>query len=135
MGLFSKKSSSRANSVTSDTLGKIGRKSSSTSVASLSMKSPTPSTPGFASSAYLPSIPAVDLPPAPDPGLDPAAYLRSIYAVRDRSRFVLDAALKDQLTNFTVDMTKFSNVAEYVVSIIKVCGDSAVLVALALTSR
>jgi hypothetical protein len=34
---------------------------------------------------------------------------------------VLDAALKDQLTNFTVDMTKFSDVAEYVVSIIKVC--------------
>lgn len=39
--------------------------------------------------------------------------------MRERSRFVLDAALKNQLTNFTVDMTKFSDVAEYVVSIIK----------------
>ena len=65
-------------------------------------------------------IPAVDLPPAPDPGLDPSGYLRSIYAVRERSRFVREAALRNQLTNFTVDMDKFSDVAEYVVSIIKV---------------
>lgn len=87
------------------------------------MNSPTTSyTQGYTGS--LPSIPAVDadLPPPPDPALDPSGYLRSIYAVRQRSRFVLDAALKDQLTNFTVDMSKFPEVADYVVSIIKVKG-------------
>jgi hypothetical protein len=135
MGLFSKKSSSRANSVNSDTMSKVGRKGSQTSVASGSIKSPTSSHPGFSSSAHLPSIPAVDLPPAPDPGLDPSGYLRSIYAVRERSRFVLDAALKNQLTNFTVDMSKFSDVAEYVVSIIKVRSSAVTWVMLVLTSQ
>ncbi|KAI5844176.1 hypothetical protein BZA05DRAFT_410148 [Tricharina praecox] len=120
MGLFSKKSSSRANSINNDHIGRSGRKGSQTSVASGSMNSPTTSyTQGYTGS--LPSIPAVDadLPPPPDPALDPSGYLRSIYAVRQRSRFVLDAALKDQLTNFTVDMSKFPEVADYVVSIIK----------------
>jgi len=79
------------------------------------MNSPTTSH----AQVYAGSLPA-DLPPAPDPALDPSGYLRSIYAVRQRSRFVLDAALKDQLTNFTVDMSKFPDVADYVVSIIKV---------------
>ena len=57
---------------------------------------------------------------APDPALDPAAYLRSIYAVRDRSRLVLDKAKKNQLKHFTVDMSKFTDVASFVVSIVKV---------------
>ena len=118
MGLFSKKSSSRTNSVTSDSFGKVGRKGSQASIASgsMSITGPRASHNGFP----LASIPAVDLPPAPDPALDPSAYLRSIYAVRERSRFVLEAARKNQLSNFTVDMGKFSDVAEYVVSIIKV---------------
>lgn len=121
MGLFSKKSSSRANSITSENYSKVGRKGSQTSLASYkSSMQPRTSTQGSGSPHHLPSIPSVDLPPAPDPGLDPSGYLRSIHAVRERSRFVLDSALKNQLTNFTVDMTKWSNVAEYVVSIIKV---------------
>lgn len=124
MGLFSKKSGSRANSVTSDsTGGKPGRKGSQTSLAS-TIKSPTTGQPGRSSSGNtsppLPAIPSIELPPAPDPGLDPSGYLRSIYAVRERSKFVIQAALKNQLTNFTVDMEKFKDVAEYVVSIIKV---------------
>jgi len=67
----------------------------------------------------------VELPPAPNPQLDPSGYLRSIYAVRETSRHVLDAALKGRLTNFHVDLTKFKDVVNYVVSIIKVgalCG-------------
>ena len=124
MGLFSKKSSSRTNSVTSENMHKAGRKGSQTSLAA-SIKSPTSSAHARAStqghhSTLLPSIPAVDLPPAPDPQVDASGYLRSIFAVRERSRFVLQAALKNQLTNFTVDMSKFQDVAEYVVSIIKV---------------
>jgi hypothetical protein len=63
----------------------------------------------------------IPLPKAPDPNVDPAAYLRSIYAVRDRSRLVLEKAKRNQLRHFDVDMTKFSETARYVVSIIKVC--------------
>lgn len=40
--------------------------------------------------------------------------------MRETSRHVLDAALKGRLTNFHVDMTKFKDVVNYVVSIIKV---------------
>lgn len=119
MGLFSKKSSSRANSVTSETFHKGSRKGSQTSVVSIKSSMQRTSTQS-SGSPQLPSIPSVDLPPAPDPGLDPSGYLRSVHAVRERSRFVIEAARKNQLTNFTVDMTKWSDVAEYVVSIIKV---------------
>lgn len=52
--------------------------------------------------------------------MDPAAYLRSIYAVRDRTKFVMEAAMRNQLTNFTVDLTKLRDVTDYVTMIIKV---------------
>ncbi|EMF11763.1 DUF1688-domain-containing protein [Sphaerulina musiva SO2202] len=65
------------------------------------------------------SIPSVPLPRAPDPQVDPAAYLRSIYAVRERTRLVLEKAKRNQLRHFTVDMSKFPDTAAYVVSIIK----------------
>lgn len=66
------------------------------------------------------SIPQISLPRAPDPNLDPAGYLRSIYAVRERSHLVLEKAKKNQLRHFNVDMSKFQDTANYVVSIIKV---------------
>ncbi|KAF3941104.1 hypothetical protein ABW19_dt0207403 [Dactylella cylindrospora] len=116
MGLFSKKNSSKSNSLASNDLSKKG---SSTSVNS-SIKSPT--TPGkmsFSNGSMLDSIPSIPLPPAPNPNADPVVYLRSLYAVRERTKFVMIAAQKQQLTNFTVDMTKFKETAEYVVSIIK----------------
>ncbi|TKA42960.1 hypothetical protein B0A55_13601, partial [Friedmanniomyces simplex] len=69
-----------------------------------------------AQNATLPDVP---LPKAPDPNLDPAGYLRSIYAVRERSRWVLDKAKRNQLRHFTVDMSKFADTANYVVAIIK----------------
>ncbi|KAH7135271.1 hypothetical protein B0J11DRAFT_156427 [Dendryphion nanum] len=83
-----------------------------------SLKSPVPS---IANGSKTPtvSIPDVPLPKAPDPALDPAGYLRSIYAVRERTKLVLEKAKKNQLKHFTVDMTKFSDTAGYVVSIIK----------------
>ncbi|KAK3067487.1 hypothetical protein LTR53_015613 [Teratosphaeriaceae sp. CCFEE 6253] len=65
------------------------------------------------------TLPNVPLPKAPDPNLDPAGYLRSIYAVRERSRLVLDKAKRNQLRHFTVDMSKFDDTARYVVAIIK----------------
>lgn len=66
-------------------------------------------------------IPAVALPKAPDPAIDPVGYLRSIYAVRERTRLVFDKAKENQLEHFIVDMGKFADTAAYVVSIIKVC--------------
>ena len=125
MGLFSNKGS-RANSVASDNTGKSSRKGSTTSANSLrSTASATKMSLSGNSYTTLPPLPAsaslVKLPPAPNPQSDPAGYLRSIYAVRETSRHVFDAALKGRLTNFNVDMTKFQDVVSYVVSIIKVC--------------
>ncbi|KAH9822102.1 Protein of unknown function (DUF1688), partial [Teratosphaeria destructans] len=65
------------------------------------------------------SMPDIPLPRAPDPNVAPAAYLRSIYAVRERSALVLEKAKKNQLRHFTVDMSKFSETANYVVMMIK----------------
>jgi len=67
-----------------------------------------------------PTIPDIPIPRAPDPQSNPAGYLRSIYAVRDRSKIVLEKAKKNQLKHFTVDMSKFHDTTSYVVSIIKV---------------
>ncbi|EME82141.1 uncharacterized protein MYCFIDRAFT_43242 [Pseudocercospora fijiensis CIRAD86] len=65
------------------------------------------------------SIPDIPLPKAPDPHVDPAAYLRSIYSVRERSKLVLEKAMRNQLRHFDVDMSKFADTAHYVVAIIK----------------
>lgn len=66
------------------------------------------------------SLPHVPLPKAPDPALNPAAYLRSIFAVRERSKYVLELAKRNKSKHFDVDMTKFGDTARYVVSIINV---------------
>ena len=65
------------------------------------------------------SIPHIDIPKPPDPAEEPAAYLRSIHAVRERSGIVLQKAKANKLNHFDVDLSKFSDTAEYVVSIIK----------------
>jgi hypothetical protein len=83
-----------------------------------SLKSPVP---GSSNGSKTPTVsfPDVPLPRAPDPALDPAAYLRSIYAVRERTRLVFEKAKKNQLKHFTVDMDKFHDTADYVTKIIK----------------
>ncbi|KAF1996413.1 DUF1688-domain-containing protein [Amniculicola lignicola CBS 123094] len=91
--------------------------SSMTNSSNGSLKSPVPSIAnGTKSPVQLPDVP---LPKAPDPALDPAGYLRSIYSVRERTKLVLEKAKKNQLKHFVVDMTKFQETAAYVVSIIK----------------
>jgi Protein of unknown function (DUF1688) len=70
------------------------------------------------------SVPSIPIPSPPDPGLDPAAYLRSIHAVRERSKLVMRAAKSNGLSHFDVNMDMFQNTADYVVSIIKVCTTS-----------
>ena len=59
-------------------------------------------------------------PEAPNSGVDPVAYLRSINAVRERTRLVLQKAQANQLNHFEVDLSKFQYAADFVVSIIKV---------------
>ena len=66
------------------------------------------------------SLPHVPLPRAPDPALNPAAYLRSIYAVRERSKYVFELAKRNKSKHFDVDMTKFADTARFVVSIMNV---------------
>ncbi|KAK3200923.1 hypothetical protein GRF29_213g410401 [Pseudopithomyces chartarum] len=108
MGLFSRKSSKPAISP--------GGPGSQPNMSNGSLKSPAPSTANGKSRMSFPDVP---LPKAPDPTLDPAGYLRSIYAVRERTRLVLEKARKNQLKHFTVDMSKFQDTATYVVAIIK----------------
>ena len=66
------------------------------------------------------SLPTVVAPKAPDPSVDPAAYLRSIFSVRERCTLISQKARRNQLKHFDVDMSKWSETAQYVVAIIKV---------------
>jgi len=65
-------------------------------------------------------MPDITLPSPPEPTLDPAAYLRSIYAVRARSKLIFGHARRNRLAHFDVDFDRFKETAKYVVSIIKV---------------
>ncbi|MCJ1246820.1 hypothetical protein MMC30_004029 [Trapelia coarctata] len=111
-------------------MGLFGRKSSKVSADSESVTSSngryfnkplkSPASSKLTSNGHLSmSLPDVTLPRPPDPNLDPAAYLRSIYAVRERSRYIFDKARRNQLAHFDVDMAKFKETATYTVSIIK----------------
>lgn len=62
----------------------------------------------------------VKVPGPPDPHTKPAEYLRSLHAVRQRSRLVFQKAKCNKLMHFRVDMSKFDDTVNYVVSIIKV---------------
>ncbi|KAL8757635.1 MAG: hypothetical protein Q9184_004160, partial [Pyrenodesmia sp. 2 TL-2023] len=116
MGIFSRKGKNNATVETESISSKVSRTTTNTT----NMQSPPPNKPmnGF-SQFPLPSTTNVTLPPPPDPSVEPAAYLKSIHAVRERSRLVYEKAKRNQLTHFDVDLTKFSETAAYVVSIIK----------------
>ncbi|ODA82505.1 hypothetical protein RJ55_01012 [Drechmeria coniospora] len=78
----------------------------------------TPATPPL--SPMMPvKLPKVDLPRPPDPQLDPAGYLRSIGAVRERSKLVMGKALENKLNHFDVDWNKFPDVVTFVSGLIK----------------
>ena len=111
MGLFSRKGSKNSISVDSSASASNGSLKSPGGLSALSRNGSTPLTP---------NAPQVPIPRPPDAAVDPAGYLRSIHAVRERSRLVLEKATKNQLRHFTVDMSKFQETAGYVVSIIKV---------------
>lgn len=82
--------------------------------------SPAGGAPAGAGVAMAPPPPKVDMPRPPDPQLDPAGYLRSLNAVRERSLIVTEKALRNELNHFDVDMSKFPDVVGFVSRIIKV---------------
>lgn len=113
MGLFKRKDSRTSASDRDDRESFVSVNSARTSNASLR-------SPGYKGGSLPVSIPELPITKPPDPALDPAAYLRSIHAVRERAAIVLDRAKRNQLHHFEVDMSKFQATASYVVSIIKV---------------
>lgn len=113
MGFFSRKNGKV--SLNDDSNNSNGTRSSKSS-----LRSPPRASNGTSSTFTSPSLPDITLPPAPDPKVDPAAYLRSIYAVRERSKYVFVKAKRNQLAHFTVDLSKFNDTATYLVSIINV---------------
>lgn len=118
MGLFNKKHSKPSLKVDNDSSTSIGTRNSNPSIKSPPLHANTSNGPTTFPAAV--KIPDIAMPKPPDPSLDPAAYLRSIYSVRERSRLVLQKAKRNQLTHFDVDLTKFKDTAGYVCSIIKV---------------
>ncbi|KAK3374195.1 hypothetical protein B0T24DRAFT_649840 [Lasiosphaeria ovina] len=138
MGLFSRRerASKTVGGGVEPKLSTSQSKSSLASAASSSIKSPiassnrimnrtsggTASTNGPATplTPFSPGLaPKIDMPRAPDPQLDPVGYLRSLGAVRDRSKIVTDKALRNDLRHFDVDMRKFGDVVSFVSNIIK----------------
>lgn len=114
MGLFKRKDSKNStNQEKDDQDSFVSINSGRTSNASLK-------SPGLKGSGLPASIPELPIAKPPDPALDPAAYLRSIHAVRERCSIVTEKAKKNELSHFDVDMTKFDATASYIVSIIKV---------------
>jgi len=132
MGLFSRKRSPKSN----DGRPSIKTQQSNASLNSgqSSLKSPPPPMRnGFGRSSggsTNPSTPLtpfspinmakIDLPRPPDPNLDPVGYLKSLISVRERSKIVVDKALRNELKHFDVDMSKFPDVVTFVSGIIKV---------------
>jgi hypothetical protein len=113
MGLFKRNSKNSVQSDRDENESFVSVNSARTSNTSLR-------SPGYKGSGLPASIPEMPIAGPPDPVLDPAGYLRSIHAVRERANIVLDAAKRNRLNHFDVDMSKFKATAQYVVSIIKV---------------
>ncbi|WEW56030.1 hypothetical protein PRK78_001465 [Emydomyces testavorans] len=112
MGLFKRKDARHSGHDKDEHDSSVSTNSARTSNASLKV-------PLSLKSSGSPPIPEIPIPPPPDPNIDPAAYLRSIHAVRQRSKFIMLKAKRNQLNHFDVDLDKFGATAQYVVSIIK----------------
>lgn len=121
MGIFTRKDKP-AGSVTSGSTRKNSSIMGDGDLQSVSSQSSlrSPTTPGYNTKMTLPpSLPKIALPKASDPHVDPAGYLRSVGAVRERCSLMLQKAKKDQLAHFDVDMSMFGHTTNFVVAIIK----------------
>ncbi|OQD88426.1 hypothetical protein PENANT_c004G01796 [Penicillium antarcticum] len=110
MGIFKRKDSKQSERDENESFVSVN----SARTSNTSLRSP-----GYKGSGPPASIPELPIARPPDPALDPAAYLRSIHAVRERSTIILNKAKNNQLNHFDVDLSKFEATASYVVSIIK----------------
>ncbi|OAR02471.1 hypothetical protein LLEC1_05974 [Akanthomyces lecanii] len=120
MGLFSRKDKSRRGDASLSTSQSTNSFNSSTSRSVVNRVSAGSITPGSPLSPMSPvKVPKMDLPRPPDPQLDPAGYLRSLGAVRERTKLVFDKLKANKLHHFDVDMTKFPDVVTFVSGLIK----------------
>ncbi|TVY62836.1 Uracil catabolism protein [Lachnellula suecica] len=119
MGIFSRKdkSGSATSGSTRKNSSNLGDIQSMSSQSQSSLRSPI--TPGYNKMSIPPTIPKITLPKAPDPHVDPAGYLRSIGAVRERCTVMLGKAKQNKLNHFDVDMSMFEHTTKFVVAIIK----------------
>ncbi|BFZ53318.1 hypothetical protein PYCC9005_000341 [Savitreella phatthalungensis] len=72
---------------------------------------------GAPSAPVTAALPTVSLPPKPDASADPVAYLRSLYAVRERAEQVF--ARRRDLKHFTYNEAALASVVKFVLAIIK----------------
>jgi len=122
MGIFSRKEKApKGNSslATSQSTASVNSNNSRGIPSRTSAGSATPGTPMSPMSPV--KLPKVDLPRPPDPQLDPTGYLRSLGAVRERSKIIYDKALRNELNHFDVDLNKLPDVVSFVSGLIKVC--------------
>ncbi|KAK0383677.1 hypothetical protein NLU13_9588 [Sarocladium strictum] len=119
MGLFSRKDKALKADAHIDTSHSSVSVNSSNSrmVNRISAGSTGPGTPLSPMSPV--KLPRIDLPRPPDPQLDPAGYLRSLGAVRERSSIIMTKAVRNNLKHFDVDFSKLSNVVQFVSGLIK----------------
>ncbi|KAK4943710.1 hypothetical protein LTR10_016807 [Elasticomyces elasticus] len=119
LGIFKKKDSKNTHHDSKSDKGSL-RPALIERISDYSHKSPKLVSDRFAlPSPSATAMPDVTIPDPPDPRSHPAAYLRSIHAVRQRSQLVLEEAKVNALNHFDVDLSKFKDTAEYVVAIIK----------------
>ncbi|OAA72326.1 hypothetical protein ISF_01399 [Cordyceps fumosorosea ARSEF 2679] len=120
MGLFSRKDKSRRGDASLPTSHSTNSFGSSTSRSVVNRVSAGSVTSGSPLSPLSPTkLPKMDLPRPPDPQLDPAGYLRSLGAVRERTKLVFDKLMANRLQHFDVDMAKFPDVVAFVSGLIK----------------
>ncbi|ATY62814.1 Uracil catabolism 4 [Cordyceps militaris] len=120
MGLFSRKDKTRRGDASLPASHSTNSFASSTSRPGINRVSAGSITPGAPLSPLSPTkLPKMDLPRPPDPQLDPAGYLRSLGAVRERTKIVFEKTLANKLQHFDVDMSKFTDVVTFVSGLIK----------------
>ncbi|KAH7318263.1 hypothetical protein B0I35DRAFT_451224 [Stachybotrys elegans] len=119
MGVFSRRDKTARTDQSIGTSNSSASVNSSTSRAVMNRTSASSFTGNPKSPMSPVKIPRIDLPRPPDPQLDPAGYLRSLGAVRERSRLVYDKALRNELRHFDVDMGKLNDVVTFVSGLIK----------------
>ncbi len=121
MGFFKKKTTSTVSSYNGEINGSQPSRPHSKAEKSFASLQQNPRNSGLGRPPSSMPLPDIPIPEPPDPALNPAAYLKSIHSVRERSKLVMEKVTSNSLNHFDVNMDMFPKTANYVVSIIKVC--------------